>query len=111
MLGELNRAVGLHGLVVFDTFRWTPRRWPVFRRFLEESFIYVLARGEVEALIEKAGLVRVEARSLYLFSPLWQRKLPFWLLRALTMVERFVPEPWLLRTFWACTRDARSNGQ
>lgn len=103
MLRELRRVVGSHGLVVFDTFRWTPRHWPVFRRFLEESFIYVLARCDVEELIHKAALAKVDARSLYLFSPLWQRRLPFWVLRALTMVERVLPQPWLLRTFWACT--------
>ena len=109
VLQELKRAVRSRGVLIFDTFRWTPRRWPLFRRFLEQSFIHVLAHDEVERLICRAGLEKVGARHLYLFSPLWQRKLPFWLLRSLTAFEQLLPPRWLLRTFWACTRDPASD--
>ena len=35
ILQELRRAIKPGGRVIFDTFRWTPRRWPVFQRFLK----------------------------------------------------------------------------
>ena len=104
MLLELRRAIRPGGRVVFDTFRWTPRRWPFFRRFLDESCITVLSPRQVEEVIRKAGLRKMDVRWLYLFSPLWQRKLPFPVLRLLTALETVLPQRWLLRAFWACTR-------
>jgi len=105
MLKELRRVVRPGGRVIFDTFRWTPRRWPLLRRFLDESYIHVVAPTEVEAMILQAGLVKVDARSLYLFSPLWQRRLPFWCVRLLTFVELLLPQRWRLRSFWACAKE------
>ncbi len=105
ILHELRRVIRPRGRVVFDTFRWTPRQWPLFRRFLEQSYIYVVSHRDVEEMIRNAGLRKVDARYLYLFSPLWQRKLPVWVLRALTVLEALLPERWLLRAFWACTKD------
>ena len=108
MLLELRRAIRPGGRVVFDSFRWTPRRWPLLRRFLDESCIYVLSPREVEEVIRNAGLRKVDVRCLYLFSPLWQRRLPFWVLRGLTALETVLPQRWLLRAFWACTREPES---
>ena len=104
-LAELQRVIRPGGRVIFDSFRWTPRRWPVLRRFVAQSYIYEIAPADVETLIREAGLRVVDTRARYLFSPIWQRKLPYPVLRALTAVEKLLPDRWLLRTFWACTRD------
>ncbi len=104
-LRELWRVITPGGRVVFDTFRWTPRRWPLIRRFLDKSEMYVFSHREVEEMISTANLRRVVKISLYLFSPIWQRKLPLWVLRVLNALERIAPQRWLLRTFWACTKD------
>jgi ubiquinone/menaquinone biosynthesis C-methylase UbiE len=105
ILVELKRAIRPDGRVVFDTFRWSPRKWPLLRRFLEESYIYVMSHNEVQEAITHSGLTKVDSHSLHLFSPLWQRKLPWWLLQGLVALERLLPQRWLLRTLWACTRD------
>ncbi len=104
-LAELRRVIRPGGRVIFDSFRWTPRRWPLLRRFVAQSYIYEIAPAEVETLIREAGLRKVETATRYLFSPIWQRKLPYPALRALAAVEKRLPDRWLLRTFWACTRD------
>lgn len=104
MLHELKRVVTPGGRVVFDTFRWTPRRWPLLRRFLEKEEMYVYSHNNVEAMIRAVGLNKCQQISLYLFSPIWQRKLPLWILLVLGMVEAAIPQGWLLRTFWACTK-------
>lgn len=109
MLRQLKRVIRPGGRVIFDTFRWTPRRWPVLRRFLEQGVIHVVSHRAVEEMIAKVGLRKVEARSLYLFSPIWLRKLPLWAVRALTTVESLLPQRWLLRTFWACTKAPNSG--
>lgn len=101
---ELARAIRPGGRVVFDTFRWTPRQWPVFRRFLDKGQIVVISPSAVEKMIETAGLSQVDARHLYLFSPILLRRLPYWLLRGLFLMEKLLPQRWLLRTFWACTK-------
>jgi ubiquinone/menaquinone biosynthesis C-methylase UbiE len=105
-LRELRRVIKPGGRMVFDSFRWTPRRLPVLRRFVAQSYIQEIAPDRMAALIAEAGL-RVTATDVrYLFSPIWQRKLPYPALRTLTAVEATLPERWLLRTFWACTKDA-----
>lgn len=105
-LCELRRVTRPGGRVIFDSFRWTPRRWPILRRFMVQSYIHEMAPAEVESLIQGAGLRKVAAETRYLFSPIWQRKLPYPVLRTLTAVEPLLPDRWLLRTFWACTKDA-----
>jgi len=108
MLLELRRVIRPGGRVIFDSFRWTPRQWPVLRRLVDQNCIYVLSRHDAEAIIAEAGLRQVEARSLYLFSPLWQRKLPLWLVHRLTTLESVLPPRWRLRTLWGCTKDPDS---
>lgn len=104
-LRELCRVIKPGGRVIFDTFRWTPRRWPVLRRLIAQSFIYESAPCEVETMIHESGLHKVESETRYLFSPIWQRKLPYPCLRVLSAAEGMLPGHWLLRTFWACTKD------
>lgn len=104
MLRELGRVIKTGGRVVFDTFRWTPRQMPLLRHIFRGE-MYVFSHREVEEMIEAAGLVRVHKVSLYLFSPIWQRKLPAWSLRVLNALEGALPPGWLLRTFWSCAKE------
>jgi len=110
MLRELRRVVKPDGRLIFDTFRWSPRHWPALNLILDESCICPIHDRDVETLIEQAGLTRVDARSAYLFSPIWQRKLPVWLLEPLTSLELMLPQRWLLRRFWACREGSASRG-
>jgi ubiquinone/menaquinone biosynthesis C-methylase UbiE len=106
MLNELRRVIRPKGRVIFDTFRWSLRQWPLFDHLLDKSFMYPISSSEVEKLIDDSGLRIVDKRKLHLFSPLWQRRLPFWMLKKLTVLEEsVVPKRWLLRTFWACTKE------
>lgn len=104
MLRELRRVIAPGGRVIFDTFRWSPRQWPVFDRFLDPRCMAPIRPADVESLIAQAGLTLVDARWRYLFSPIWQRRLPYWALRGVTALEARLPPRWLLRTFWACTK-------
>ena len=95
--------------MIFDSFRWTPRRWPLLRRFMAQDYIHEIAPADVESLIQDAGLRVVATESRYLFSPIWQRRLPHRLLQVLTAAEMQLPDRWLLRTFWACTREEQGT--
>lgn len=107
MLAELRRVVRPGGRLIFDTFAWSPRQWPLFNRVLNSSYMYPIAPTAVESLIAGAGLRVSDRQRMYLFSPLWQRRLPLGIVKALAAVERITPKGALLRTFWACTRDGR----
>lgn len=102
-LRELNRVARSDGLVIFDTFRWSPRRMRILKHFIRGE-VYVHSRPEVMQMIARAGLKNVLAVSLYLFSPIWYRKMPVWVLRGLDVLEKAIPARWRLRTLWACTR-------
>ena len=104
-LKELRRLIKPGGLIIFDSFRWTPRRWPIARSFLAQDYIHEHTPKATRQQITAAGLCVVDTRWTYLFSPIWQRKLPLPVLDVVTRVERILPEKWLLRTFWACTRN------
>jgi len=102
-LRELGRVTKTDGLVIFDTFRWSPRRMRILKRFFKGE-IYVYSHPEVIEMIARAGLKRVLSIPLYLFSPIWYRKMPVWVLRGLDALERITPTQWRLRTFWACAK-------
>ncbi len=102
-LCELRRATKPGGRVIFDTFRWSPRNVPVFRRVLNGE-MFTWSWSEIEQALAQAELFVVRRLSCYLFSPITYRKLPLFLARSLDLVERAVPQRLLLRTFWACTK-------
>ena len=103
-LRELGRVIKPGGRVIFDSFRWTPRRWPVLRSIVEQSYIHEYSYDEKVATIVEAGLSVVDTRWSYLFSPILQRRLPASIVRGLDRFETLLPDRWLLRTFWACTK-------
>jgi ubiquinone/menaquinone biosynthesis C-methylase UbiE len=98
-LQELRRVMKPQGRIIFDTLSWSPRKTD------RESYtgIHVYSMSDVEALIDQSGLKKIESRSAYLFSAIWYRKLPVWVLQMFDRVERLTPSTLLLRTFWACT--------
>ncbi len=100
---ELQRVVKPNGLVIFDTFRWTPKQMPLIKRFFKGE-MYVYAPAKVKTMIDTSGLKLVRHTSRHLFSPIRQRKLPYGLFRGIHALEKKVPQRWLLRTFWACTK-------
>lgn len=104
MLGELRRVIRPKGRIVFDTFRWSPRHWPGVSMIMNKSYIYTIEDRDVEEVIREAGLQKINMSSTYLFSPIWERKLPLWMLERLTNLEHRLPQKWLLRPFWACTK-------
>lgn len=104
-LKELRRIVRPGGMIIFDSFRWTPRRWPLLRNYVAQGYIHEYSPEQTETLISAAGLRVADTQCSYLFSPIWQRKLPLPLLRIMTEFEVVLPDRWLLRTFWACTKE------
>lgn len=104
ILQELGRVVHPGGRVIFDTFSWSPRHLPILKRVLHSDHIHPIRPTAVATLVAEAGLKVVDRRSLYLFSPLLQRKLPLGVVKVLAHLERCVPDGLLLRTFWSCTK-------
>lgn len=105
-LRELHRVIKPNGRILFDSFRWSPRHWPLLRQFLAQEYIYTYSPAEARRMIAAANLKEIETAWHHLFSPIWQRKLPLFLLRPLKKIETVLPDQWLLRTFWACTKES-----
>ena len=57
-LCELRRVIRPGGRVIFNSFRWTPRRWPILRRFVAQDYIHEIAPAQVETLIRGAGFAK-----------------------------------------------------
>ena len=103
ILSELNRVMKPNGKLVFDTFRWSPKQMRFISRFFEGE-MYVLSLDDVEELIQSSGFEKIDSKSLHLYSPIRQRKLPYWFYLRINSLEKLLPQSWLLRTFWVCTK-------
>jgi ubiquinone/menaquinone biosynthesis C-methylase UbiE len=99
-LAEACRVIKKGGRVVFDTFRWSPRKTG------SESYdgIHVYSINEVKKMIKESRLSIRDYKSAYLFSAILYRKLPIFILKFFDSFEKYIPENLLLRTFWYCSK-------
>ncbi len=100
LLVELRRIVHPGGVLVCDTYTWSPRsvlpfasqRWGAGVSRISPEHFTAIARG--------SGW-RVEKKiSCFLISPYLYRRVPLAFARGLERMERRVPGAWLSRVFW-----------
>lgn len=94
-LKEARRVLKNDGVLIFDTFNWSPRALP----FLNKR-VYIHSRANIHAILDSLDLKILDQKNCFLFSPLIYRFLPFVLVKALIKLEAPLLEKLLVRTFW-----------
>jgi SAM-dependent methyltransferase len=106
LLAAMARAVRPGGIVVFDTYNWSPRALVAWRRNVWGERVYAHRREQVCADAAAAGLRPGGQRTAFLFSPYLYSRLPPAVVRGLDSLETHVPAAARNRVFWRFQRPA-----
>ncbi len=104
LLREIARVVAPRGVIVFDTYLWSPRAWLPLDAAHWGGGVFVHSPSRIEHAAQCAGLSVVERAPCFLFSPYVYRRLPFTAVRALAWIETHLPVRLRSRVFWKLMR-------
>ena len=100
LLAEMRRVVRPGGVIVLDTYSWSPRSAIAIGRERWGGRVYPHSTGLVRRLAQQGGLAVTEAYPCFVFSPYLYRLAPLPMEQVLERLERVVPRSWLCRVFW-----------
>ena len=104
LLREIAHVVGPHGVVVFDTYLWSPRALLPLDQARWGGGVFVHSPREIECASRQNGWQIIRREPAFLFSPYAYRRLPLAGVRLLARVERWLPSGLRARVFWALER-------
>lgn len=104
LLKEMRRVIAPDGVVVFDTYLWSPRAWLPLDQRRWGAGIYVHTPRAVEACAQDLGMRVLKREPSFLFSPYLYRRLPVQIVRTLARLEPHLPEGLHARMFWKIER-------
>jgi SAM-dependent methyltransferase len=100
LLSEMSRLVVPGGILILDTYSWSPRSALALGSNRWGGKVHPHGRNEVAALATHLGLHVDRVEPCFLFSPYLYRLAPLPLERAFEALEERVPPSWLCRVFW-----------
>lgn len=106
LLREMQRVVAPGGVLVFDTYLWSPRAWFPLDQRRWGSGVFIHPARTVEQATNALGLQIRAWQPCFLFSPYLYRRLPLRAVQWLERIEPRIPEPWRARAFWKIVRPA-----
>jgi len=104
LLSQIARVVAPRGVIIFDTYLWSPRAWLPLDAARWGGGVFVHSPSQIERAAQRAGLNVVEREPCFLFSPYVYRRLPFAAVRALARIETLWPARQRSRVFWKLMR-------
>jgi SAM-dependent methyltransferase len=104
LLREVARVVVPRGVIVFDTYMWSPRAWLPLDRARWGGGVFVHPPALIERTARQVGLQLAQREFCFLFSPYAYRRLPFTAVRALARLETHLPARLHSRVFWKLMR-------
>lgn len=106
LLREMSRVVAPGGVVIFDTYLWSPRAWVPFDPARWGSGVFIHSPAQVEKAAQGLGLRIEQSKACFLFSPYVYRRLPLPLVHTLAPLEKILPRRLHARVFWKLKRTA-----
>jgi SAM-dependent methyltransferase len=104
LLAEMRRLARPNGVLVFDTYSWSPRAAVPLGQGGWGGKVHLHSRAEVAREGARVGLRVTNIAPCFLFSPYLYRLVPLSVERAFERLERHVPSSWLCRVFWRLIR-------
>jgi ubiquinone/menaquinone biosynthesis C-methylase UbiE len=104
LLKEMCRVAAPGGVLVFDTYLWSPRALMPLDRQRWGTQIYVHNPRAVDECARALGLCVMARTPAFLFSPYLYRRLPIRIVRMLARLETHLPERLHARVFWKIER-------
>jgi SAM-dependent methyltransferase len=104
LLREIARIVEPRGVIVFDTYLWSPRAWLPLGPARWGSGVFAHRPALIEQSARQAGFQLLRREPCFLFSPYVYRRLPFGAVHALARLEPHLPARFRARVFWKFTR-------
>jgi SAM-dependent methyltransferase len=104
LLNEMRRVTHKDGVVVLDTYSWSPRAAVPLGKSAWGGKVHLHSRAEVAQEAARANLRVTRVEPCFLFSPYLYRLVPLPVEQAFERLERHVPSDWLCRVFWRLAR-------
>lgn len=104
LLREAARVLAPRGVIVFDTYLWSPRARLPLDAARWGGGVFVHPPRQIEQAAQRLGLRVASREHCFLFSPYVYRRLPLAVVRALARVEARVPARLRTRVFWKLVR-------
>src|SRR6266498_2412160 len=96
---EAKRILRNGGVIIFDTFNWSPKANFLFK----DQRVFIHSRSKVRHIMKNTGMHVVGEVHCFLVSPMLYKLLPLCIVKSLNFLEKIAP-PWLfVRSFW-CVR-------
>jgi SAM-dependent methyltransferase len=100
ILYELKRVLCDGGVVIFDTFNWSPKANFIFR----DNRVFIHTRTKLVGLLKEIGLNIIDERHCFLVSPQVYKILPLRLTKLMRDFEKLLPSCLLARSFWCAEK-------
>lgn len=97
-LEELTRIIKKGGIIIFETYRWSPRKVLNIKSLGGKTF--PLSDRNVYGILEKLNLSIVEKKQAFLFSPFIYKHLPYFFITFLDVIEKIVPCNLMVDVYW-----------
>jgi SAM-dependent methyltransferase len=104
LLREAARVVAPRGVIVLDTYLWSPRAWLPLDSARWGGGVFVHPPARIEKIAAGLGLHVAQREFCFLFSPYVYRRLPPTVVRVLAWSEAHLPARWRARVFWKLVR-------
>jgi SAM-dependent methyltransferase len=104
LLAEMRRVTADGGILIFDTYSWSPRALAPFGARRWGGKVCLHRPTDVMRTAERLGLRVERTEPCFLFSPYLYRLAPLAMERAFEYAERLVPRSLLCRVFWRLRR-------
>jgi ubiquinone/menaquinone biosynthesis C-methylase UbiE len=102
ILHELSRVLCNSGIVIFDTFNWSPKANFMFG----DKRVFIHTRKKIMETLKGAKLNVIDERHCFLVSPQIYKALPFRFSKVLRACENLVPHCLMARSFWCAKKDS-----
>jgi SAM-dependent methyltransferase len=101
ILHELSRVLCNSGIVIFDTFNWSPKANFMFG----DKRVFIHTRKKIMETLKEVKLNVIDERHCFLVSPQIYKALPLYFTKVLRDFENLLPYRLMARSFWCAEKN------